>query len=195
MYDLFLSFDGGSNLDIEIGKTGVAIYDIQDESQIESSRVYRGVTNNYCELKALAEGMDMIVKAHRKLRGEKLRILVIGDSQYVLNSFKDWVKKWSKPGPNATWFSSSGPLLNQEVIKYIYYNYTSRDDEYELSYLHVKGHLNPDKDADVKKMQAHFEKQGYRFSFETTKFILQLNNRADELSSCMNIDKDGYPKK
>jgi len=67
----------------------------------------KSTTNNKMEITAVAEGLSVIDQGSS--------VLVMSDSQYVVNAFeKKWLKSWEKNG----WKTSAGaPVKNQDEWK------------------------------------------------------------------------------
>ena len=130
--------DGASN-----GKTGsvggwasvIVIYDNEvdkNELKVVESYSYKNeTTNNEMELAGIYAAMCSIKP------NPNIKVKIITDSQYALNSITVWSKKWEING----WKGSTGkPIKNLEFIKKCKSLYDKLDNIMDISVEWVRGH-------------------------------------------------------
>ncbi len=129
-------------------------------------------TNNRMEMTALLEAFRAITK-------DGQRIQAFSDSSYLMDCFrKKWYVNWQKNG----WKNSKKqPVENQdlwmELLPYL--------DRHEIEFYRVKGHVNlASKTTNFDKLYSDFRKwNGDEFDFDEFKYVIKMNNRADELAN------------
>jgi ribonuclease HI len=92
-------------------------------------------TNQRMELVALLKGCLLAERLHTELNED---ICIYSDSKYALNCVLEWSRNWEL----ADWHRPQNKeIINLDIIRYIYYNYTKFAPEY-LHFEWVKGHSN-----------------------------------------------------
>lgn len=87
-------------------------------------------TNNRMELSAVIEGL-------RTLKGTKRwRVLVVSDSEYVINGLTQWIKGWIANDWRRGNKPSSKPVKNADLWQTL----QALVEKHEMSYEHVRGH-------------------------------------------------------
>ena len=139
-----------------------------------SKELYGGeanTTNNRMEMTALVEALSA-------LKRDGLTIRVFSDSTYLMSCFQNkWYVSWQKKG----WKTSGNtPVKNKDL----WIRLLSLTEKHEISFYIVKGHVNVLKEEQLTKEYSRFcEKNGVSFSYEEFKYIITMNNRADELAN------------
>lgn len=132
----------------------------------------KNTTNNRMEMTALLE-------AFRAIKKEGQKIEVFSDSSYLMDCFrKGWYANWQKNGWKT---AGKKPVENIDLWQQLI-PYTARHD---ISFYRVKGHVNINSGSvDLERLYKKFmEWNGSGFSFEEFKYIIEKNNRADELAN------------
>ena len=127
-------------------------------------------TNNRMELTAL-------IKAFEALKEDGLGLNIYSDSSYLINCFqKKWYEKWEKNG----WINSKKePVENQDLWEKILANVR----KHSCNFFLVKGHVNLEKPAEVKKAYTSFTSHNGPIEKDAFSVILEYNNRCDELAT------------
>lgn len=135
---LYIFTDGSSiNNGTKKANSGFGIYIPEPDSlKVKiSSKLPKGKTNNYAELKAILEALKMIDCTERDTfeKTNKNKIVIVTDSQYSINCITKWANKWKKNN----WISSTGKnVKNKELIKEIHPLYI----KHKVSFQHIKAH-------------------------------------------------------
>ena len=103
-------------------------------------------TNSIGEIYAMMLAIERVEELKRD--NPELRdyfTFFVSDSKYVVSSLNEWVYNWAnKNKTDDIWIGSSGkPVMYQNFIKYLYYNYLI-DSEWKKRNLifHMNGHIN-----------------------------------------------------
>jgi ribonuclease HI len=133
-------------------------------------------TNNRMEMTALLEAL-------RALKDTQLIINAYSDSSYLIECLrKRWYDKWRLNG----WITSQKkPVENKDL----WIALLERIESFQkINFFRIKGHLNPDKTAEIKKW--HQKYQSYNHEIPIADFIklVNYNNKADELAN-LGIDE------
>lgn len=128
-------------------------------------------TNNRMELTALLEGL-------KALKSKDLGVEVFSDSAYIVNCFhQKWYVGWRLNG----WRNSQKqPVENRDLWEPIL---ELSESFAQIRYYAVKGHLNLNKDSELKNWYRKFaEKNKTDLDWEAFLQIVRMNHRADELA-------------
>lgn len=137
---LYIFTDGSSiNNGTKRANSGFGIYIPEpDEMKVKiSSKLPKGKTNNYAELKAIFEALKLIDCTEKDTfkKINKSKIVIVTDSQYSINCVTKWANKWIENN----WISSTGKKVkNKELIKEIHPLYI----KHNISFKHIKAHTN-----------------------------------------------------
>ncbi len=127
----------------------------------------------------------------------------ISDSQYVVNSFIDWIFNWVKINKYNTgvWLSrSKSPIMYQWIIKHIYNNYIS-DEEWRQNnlFLHTNGHVNYCNISDLRLYHKKFVYKNYILditdrmaTLDEYADLVKMNGEADKLAEKIRSNKLFY---
>lgn len=129
-------------------------------------------TNNVMELTAVIEGL-------RALQSKELIVEIFSDSAYVVNCFKEkWYVKWQMNGWKT---AKKEPVENQALWETL----IALVNEFKaVKFYKIKGHLNHDKAADIKKWHQKFNDfNGLNYSRDDFMTISSLNHQADALAN------------
>lgn len=123
-----LYFDGGNISNGQPESLGAWAYCLMyRDDYFEDSGIVLQATNNICEMTALLMGL-------RKIKNNKIPLVVYGDSQYVLNGLQFYVPKWKQNGWKT---SDKRDVKNKELwieldtVKQVFY---------DIKFEWVKGH-------------------------------------------------------
>ncbi|MDR0852004.1 MAG: ribonuclease HI [Clostridiales Family XIII bacterium] len=129
-------------------------------------------TNNRMEMMALIAALSELKRSGQFIR-------VFSDSSYLMNCFRaKWYEKWQKNG----WLNSKKePVENRDLWEKLLPFLQEHDFRFYL----VKGHLPLKGEGTAlntayAKFKAH---NGDGFSYEEFLYVVQMNNRADELAN------------
>ena len=129
-------------------------------------------TNNRMEMTALLEAFRAIKKGDQAIQ-------VFSDSSYLMDCFrKKWYVNWQKNG----WKNAQKkPVENQDLWKEL----LPFLDQHEIVFFRVKGHVNLNSEnTNIMKLYEKFcEWNGGGFSLDEFRYIIEKNNRADELAN------------
>jgi ribonuclease HI len=122
------SIDPAKMMALEPGR----IYKVSPE--VYTCSLFEGspeTTNNIMELRSvqLALNSSFLRMASEKLATRTL--LVITDSQYVVNTFNEWVPKWALNGWRT---SGKKPVANQDIIKPMWNDLNANYDSFRFKY-------------------------------------------------------------
>ncbi|WZL73480.1 ribonuclease HI [Clostridiaceae bacterium 35-E11] len=129
-------------------------------------------TNNRMEMTALLEALEALTK-------EGLSINIFSDSSYLIECFtKKWYIKWQMNG----WMTTSKkPVENKDLWEKLLQQIERQK---QIHFYRVKGHLNPDRTAEINKWYAKFKQwNGHHFSKEDFLYITKMNIQADALAN------------
>jgi len=131
----------------------------------------KNTTNNRMELLAL-------VSALSALKTKGLDIKVYSDSSYLINCFKEkWYVKWQMNGWRT---SQKAPVENKELWVQLIDLMADQDIKFYL----VKGHVSLNGDQNkLKSAYMKFIDHNGMFTLENFRYIVEKNNRADELAN------------
>ena len=102
-----------------------------------SSKLPKGKTNNYAELKAILEALKILNCTDEKIlkQTKKDKVVIVTDSQYSINCITQWYHSWIKKG----WVSATGEeVKNKELIQEI----QPLTVKHNVSFKHVKAHTS-----------------------------------------------------
>ncbi len=128
-------------------------------------------TNNRMELTGLLEGL-------RALKRMNITLNVYSDSAYIVNCFhQKWYVNWQRNG----WKNSKkDPVENRDLWEAIL---DLADQVADIHFFKVKGHLDINKAADVRKWKAKFEKAYGPISDQAFAYLTEMNHRVDALAN------------
>lgn len=129
-------------------------------------------TNNRMEMTALLEAL-------KTLKRDQLSIRVFSDSAYLIECFtKKWYIKWQMNG----WITANKtPVENKGLWETLLCQINRQK---EIHFYRVKGHLNIQREAEVKKWYEKFKEwNGNHFTMEDFLYITKMNIRADALAN------------
>lgn len=137
---LYIFTDGSSiNNGSKNANSGFGIYIPEPEKMRLkiSSKLPKGKTNNYAELKAILEVLKMLdhtdIDILKKIKKDK--VVIVTDSQYSINCITQWSHKWIKKG----WVSSTGEeVKNKELIQEILPLYV----KHNVTFKHIRAHTS-----------------------------------------------------
>lgn len=161
----------GNQSDENIGGWGAILEYGEHRKELYGGEL--NTTNNRMEMTALIEALSALKK-------EGLELEVFSDSSYVMNCFREkWYVSWRKNG----WKNSKKePVDNRELWEKLLELVEKQGD---VKFFRVKGHVNlKSKSTNFNALYEKFvEWNGARFSFEDFKYVIEMNNRADELAN------------
>ena len=128
-------------------------------------------TNNRMEMTALLEAL-------KALNEKQLIINVYSDSSYLIECFRNrWYDKWRLNG----WINSQKkPVENKDLWIDLLEQIESF---HKINFFRIKGHLNPSKQAEMKKWHEKYQSYNHEISWPDFVKIVEFNNRADELAN------------
>lgn len=186
--DIIAFTDGSAKTEIRGDKkvfkcgSGLLILDREDNSTYEDNEPLGYATNNYAELEAIRMALAYAVKLVNKRDLDTLEVLIITDSQYCQKSLSEYVYKWARHKKRSdNWRTSTGNVVNQEIMKDIYYNYLTCK-QLKVKFCHMNSHLKEQKAKDVDKVKASFEKTGMKISDKVAIKFIRFNDRVDKLA-------------
>lgn len=116
---------------------GFGVYFPENPEFNISKKLEGKVTNNIAELSAVYYGIKKIISGTII----KKQIVIVSDSEYLINSVSKWAKGWEKNN----WKKSDGkPVLNLELVKKIYYLVNNLN----IKFIHQRSHKTAPKDKE-----------------------------------------------
>ena len=184
-YD-FIAFTDGSAVQsgeyLYNGGSACVVLDRRDKEVHTKGKSLPDRSNNYAELYAALIALEVVAKIKKK-NGMKnaVDVLIISDSKYVVDTFEEWVYSWSegKSGKD-TWTRKGGKLLNEKLIKHIYYKYICNKD-FNVSFIHMNAHKTTS-DTHIKEMVRKVGAQGYHINRDVAEVFIKYNRIADKIS-------------
>ena len=138
---------------------GYGVYYPENPELNISKKLVGKVTNNIAELSAVYYGIKTLISNVIV----KKQIIIVSDSQYLINSITKWSKGWEKKG----WKKSTGkPVQNLSLIKKIYYLVNNLN----IKFIYQNSHLSAPSD---KKSEEYFLWNG--------------NDKADKLANLIPV--------
>ncbi len=128
-------------------------------------------TNNRMEMTALLEAL-------KALNNTELIINAYSDSSYLIECLrKRWYDKWRLNG----WITSQKkPVENKDL----WIALLERIEAFsKINFFRVKGHLNPEKTAEIKKWHQKYQSYNHEISVNDFIKLVNFNNRADALAN------------
>lgn len=160
----------GNQHDTNIGGWGAILEFAGHRKELYGGEL--NTTNNRMEMTALLQALLAVKKPNQT-------ILVFSDSSYLMDCFrKKWYINWQRNG----WKNSQKkPVENRDLWEAL----LPFLDRHDLRFFRVKGHVNLNsKSVNTDKLYEKFlEWNGSNFSFEEFKYVIEMNNRADELAN------------
>ncbi len=142
---------------------------------ISYTDIARYSTNNDSELRGILKGVFFALEFRQYFK----TINLFSDSMISIKGLKDWINNWIRNSNNGIMYSTSGEVLNQELIKDIIF--TILNNNLNINLFHQKGHVT-DKNLEYAK-QTFIKTNSLNCDVETS--LIQ------EISICNNtIDKD-----
>lgn len=131
---LTLYCDGACLKNPGVGGYGVVF--LAPDHVIEMGAYDPSTTNNKMELRAVIEGLKLVLNNYLNAKN-KIEIELYSDSKYVIQGITEWVHGWIKRG----WLKSDGQrVLNQEIWQQLYLLTQEVKKKSTLSFKYVKGH-------------------------------------------------------
>ena len=138
---------------------GFGVYFPENPELNISTKLKGKVTNNIAELSAVYYGITKLITNVNV----KKQIVIVSDSQYLINSISKWAKGWEKNN----WKKSDGkPVQNLELVQNIYYLVNNLN----IKFLHQRSHKTAPKDKD-----------------SDSYFFWDGNDKADKLANLIEI--------
>lgn len=161
---------------------GLVVRIPSEKKEVERSIPLPESTNNYAELYAIYEGLE-IIKKHSSIKKEPL--VIISDSKYAIQVITDTMILAGKKGTDYKWLTKQGTeLANQKLLKKIYKIIV--DDEGDIykniKFIHMNSHLNSSSKNDIKLVVHNFKLAGFDLSDKAAIKVIELNDRADRLA-------------
>ena len=141
MLDIFT--DGSTTDNCRLSKKsrgGVGVFfKKKDKRNIAEPFFIYPITNQRCEFYAVIRAIQII--ASEKIKG-KIKIRIITDAKYVIDTMTNWVHKWKVRG----WKKSNGDEpINMDLIYWLDALTTFHQDKITVTYEHVLAHKNEPK--------------------------------------------------
>lgn len=137
--------DGSSLIDKGYYESASAIVVfINKELYMKAGKFHVNGTISLGELYAMKMAYKRLFKIIKDmdLNTDELVVNIYSDSAYVVNSLREYIKKWVKQGKDKTWmgFDKKKPIAWQEIFKDIYYKYMQKVD-FTLKIFKISGHI------------------------------------------------------
>jgi ribonuclease HI len=169
-------------------------------SVIELGMYHENGTNSIGEIYAIVQALDRltyIINQNPQLHDSEINIY--SDSEYVINSINKWIYGWMKQGFNNFWYGASGkPVMYQNIFKYIYSTYISKDRDKlignQIKFYHMRGHVNEKVKIDT-AYNSFNSKNSCSISLEEFKYLVSKNHDVDKLCESVRLGKLLYYEK
>ncbi len=185
MSQLLLVTDGSSiTANNEKGFDAASAFVIYKDNKLiyKESILLKNHTNNYAEMYAIYKGTKYIVENIREHGSE---LLVITDSQLCEKSLNEWMCGWLKKTNNEILYSTTGKVINQELIKSAYINILSLELIMDVYVCHINSHKS---EKDIPKMYQKFldkyiaKQPTIQMDMETFRLIFEGNQIVDQMA-------------
>ena len=185
MSQLLLVTDGSSiTANNEKGFDAASAFVIYKDNKLiyKESILLKNHTNNYAEMYAIYKGTKYIVENIREHGSE---LLVITDSQLCEKSLNEWMCGWLKKTNNEILYSTTGKVINQELIKSAYINILSLALIMDVYVCHINSHKS---EKDIPKMYQKFldkyvaKQPTIQMDMETFRLIFEGNQIVDQMA-------------
>tara|TARA_B100000674_G_scaffold119744_1_gene91086 strand:+ start:1545 stop:2054 length:510 start_codon:yes stop_codon:yes gene_type:complete len=144
---------------------GIGIHSTQKKMSIAEPFYIYPITNQRCELYACIRAVQLVMEKAKS----KVRIRILTDSKYVINSMTKWIKMWKLRGWKK---ANKQEPLNMDLIYWLDSLITQYKDKLEITFKHVKAH----KEAPSKKSPDYYYWKG--------NFIADKLSKKGRRSSC-----------
>ena len=128
--DIIVYTDGACSGNPGPGGWGVLLRHSQTGTERELSGGEPDTTNNRMELTAAIEGLRAIKP------GERLRVRLVSDSEYVIKGLTEWMAGWIRNDWRRGKKAGAPPVKNVDLWKTLY----ELTQQLDMSYEHVRGH-------------------------------------------------------
>lgn len=185
MSQLLLVTDGSSiTANNEKGFDAASAFVIYKDNKLiyKESILLKNHTNNYAEMYAIYKGTKYITENIREHGSE---LLVITDSQLCEKSLNEWMRGWLKKTNNEILYSTTGKVINQELIKSAYINILSLALIMDVYVCHINSHKS---EKDIPKMYQKFldkyiaKQPTIQMDMETFRLIFEGNQIVDQMA-------------
>lgn len=171
MKTIYIYTDGGcsgNQHETNVGGYGAILQYGENKKELKGGA--KNTTNNIMEMSAVIEALKLVTD-------KDINIEVYSDSAYVVECFKKkWYVNWEKNGWKT---SKKTPVENKALWEELIHLVDSFN---QVTFFKVKGHLDPNKTAEVNKWYKKFITQR-EISKEDYLYLIEMNNRADELAN------------
>jgi len=135
-FDIFT--DGSTTNNCRLSKKargGVGVYCPKKKIKRGEPFYIFPITNQRCEIYATIRAIEIFMK--KKKTDEKVKIRILTDSKYLINSMTKWIKMWKLRG----WKKANGTEpTNMDLIYWLDALTQQHKDQIEITYKHVKAH-------------------------------------------------------
>ncbi|MCK8059265.1 MULTISPECIES: ribonuclease H [unclassified Fusibacter] len=160
----------GNQSDTNIGGWGAVLEYKGTVKELKGGEL--NTTNNRMEMTALIEAL-------KSIKNTDMNVSVYSDSAYIINCFhQKWYVNWQRNG----WKNSKkAPVENKDLWEEMLLLVERHP---KVNFFKVKGHIDIDDTASIKKWHAKFKKDyGFDMPIEAYTQGIIYNNRADELAN------------
>ncbi len=136
--------------------------------------IARYSTNNDSELRGILQGIFFAAQYQKYFK----TINLFSDSMISIMGLKTWIYNWINNTRNGIMYSTSGEVMNQELIKDIVF--TILNNSLNINLFHQKGHVNSKNIFDAKQTFIKTNMLNCDVDLELIDAISKLNNSIDE---------------
>lgn len=145
--------------------------------------IARYSTNNDSELRGILKGIFFALQ----YRNDFETINLFSDSMISIKGLKEWINNWIQNTRNGIMYSTSGEVMNQELIKDIVF--TILNNNLNINLFHQKGHVNS---RNIELAKQTFIKTNSLNCDVDIKLIEYISNCNDIIDHCTRENLEWY---
>ena len=155
---------------------------IGDQKLAEQIQINRNTTNNFGEIYAIQMAVQLAFDVRRLMSEQPKYINIFSDSLISVKGLREWFDGWTLDDKGYLLNSSGEKVANQNIITSIINMIITYN--IDVSFFHIKGHINFNKDSEVEKAMSKFDQHNGtvgigKIDKETMIKMLECNDYVD----------------
>lgn len=153
-----------------------------NEKLAEQIQINRNTTNNFGEIYAIQMAVQLAFDVRRSMSKQPKYINIFSDSLISVKGLREWFDGWTLDDNGYLLNSSGEKVANQNIIASIMNMIITYN--IDVSFFHIKGHINFNKDSEVEKALSKFEQHNGtvgigKIGKDTMRRMLECNDYVD----------------